>query len=88
MEVGPKVWNKYHKNAPKGAVYVGRPSKWGNPYTISEEITREKAIEYYRQHVANKHEEIKKELAGKDLVCFCAPKPCHADVLLEIANET
>jgi hypothetical protein len=30
--------------------------------------------------------DIKRELKGKDLICFCAPKPCHADVLLEIAN--
>lgn len=28
----------------------------------------------------------KKELKGKDLVCWCAPKLCHGDVLLEIAN--
>lgn len=83
----PKVWNKYHKNYPKDAVYVGRPSKWGNPYAIDGEITREKAIAYYRQHVAKKHDLIRQELRGKDLVCFCAPKPCHADVLLEIAND-
>ena len=30
---------------------------------------------------------IKHELKGKDLVCWCAPQPCHADVLLEIANS-
>ena len=50
-------------------------------------MTREKAIEYYRQYVAKKHDVIRRELRGKDLVCFCAPKPCHADVLLEIAND-
>ena len=83
----PKVYNKYHKNAPKDAVYVGRPSKWGNIYTISGEMTREKAVAYYRQYVAKKHDLIRRELRGKDLVCFCAPLPCHADVLLEIAND-
>tara|TARA_B100000965_G_scaffold331170_3_gene295215 strand:+ start:1999 stop:2331 length:333 start_codon:yes stop_codon:yes gene_type:complete len=31
--------------------------------------------------------EIRAELAGKDLACWCPPgQPCHADVLLEIAN--
>ena len=82
----PKVYNKYHKDAPKGAIYVGRPSKWGNPYAITANRTREQCIEYYRQHVAKRHDLIRRELRGKDLVCFCAPLPCHADVLLEIAN--
>ena len=83
----PRVYNKHHKNAPKDAVYVGRPSKWGNPYAISGEITREKAVEYYRQHVRGKEEAIRTELRGRDLVCFCAPLACHADILLEIAND-
>ena len=83
----PKVYNKYHKDAPKGAVYVGRPSKWGNPYAIGVNTSREQAIDYYRQFVSKHHDEIRRELRGKDLVCYCAPLPCHADVLLEIANE-
>ena len=82
----PRVFNKHHKDAPKDAVFVGRPSKWGNPYTIGEHQSRETCIDYYRQYIAGKHDLIKRELRGKDLVCFCHPKPCHADVLLEIAN--
>lgn len=32
-------------------------------------------------------EEIRAELAGRDLACWCPPDwPCHADVLLEVAN--
>lgn len=92
----PKVWNKRDPNCPKDAVYVGRPSKWGNPFKIGDEsyypgtpMTREDAVEHFRASVYSPwlHAEIRKELAGKDLVCWCAPKPCHADVLLEIANE-
>lgn len=88
----PKVYNKYHKNAPAGAVYVGRPTKWGNPFIIPEDGTREEVVEKYRKHV----DELRhtsdlfvvdlQELRGKDLICWCAPKACHADVLLELAN--
>lgn len=95
----PKVYNKHHRDAPKDAVYVGRPSKWGNPHTIgrcslcNSFHVRGAAVIAYLQDIQRNYiagvtqADIKKELKGKDLVCFCAPKPCHADVLLEIANE-
>lgn len=90
----PKVWNKHHKNAPEDAVYVGRPSKWGNPFEIGKDGTREEVVEKFRLMLTHddvfwslKRWECRTELAGKHLVCWCAPKPCHADVLLEIANE-
>lgn len=90
----PKVYNKKNKDAPKGAVYVGRPTKWGNPYTIGGNYlggdSREDVVRMYRYYLGDRpelREDIKKELKGKDLVCWCAPKACHADVLLEIANS-
>ena len=92
----PKVWNKRDKNVPKDAVYVGRPTKWGNPFSHQNGTlarfkvdTREEAIEKFRNMVWEDdalQNEIIMELRGKDLVCWCVPKPCHADVLLEIAN--
>ena len=81
----PQVWNKKHMRVPDDAVYIGRPSRWGNPYTMVT-FTREEAIEKFRHYIRNRHEEIREELAGKDLVCWCTPLPCHGDVLLEIAN--
>ena len=69
-----------------GAVYVGRPSKWGNPYTIGQDGTREEVISLYRDWIAKKPELIG-ELAAMNpqtLVCWCAPLPCHADVLKEL----
>jgi hypothetical protein len=70
------------------AVYVGRPTKWGNPFKISEDGTREEVIEKYRWRGERigLDLEARAELRGKDLVCWCAPLPCHADVLLEWAN--
>ena len=92
----PKVWNKRDPNTPKDAVYVGRPTKWGNPFVIGKDGTRDQVVNKYREMIMNWHNqllgahfhrEIKDELKGKDLVCWCAPKPCHADILLEIANS-
>lgn len=77
-------------------VYVGRPSQWGNPFSdkpkSKAEIkvdTREEAIACFREWVMGQPEmieRIKRELRGKVLGCWCAPKACHADVLAEIAN--
>ena len=88
----PRVLNKRTASARELSfgVYVGRPTKWGNPYTVGGGRTREQAIAYYEAYVLRRPkfvDEIRTELRGKDLVCFCAPLPCHADVLLRIANE-
>jgi hypothetical protein len=70
-------------------VYVGRPSKWGNPIHLHRESERAEVLERYREYLKS-HPEIadaaRKELRGKVLGCWCAPKACHADVLAEIAN--
>ena len=69
-------------------VYVGRPSKWGNPFQIGPSHTREEVIEKYRLWLLHRPELMAAlpELRGKTLACWCAPLPCHADVLLELAN--
>lgn len=85
----PKVLNKYKDVIPKNAVYIGRPSKWGNPFVIGKDGTRDEVIAKYRTWLLAQPamvESAKRELVGKDLVCFCAPKVCHGDVLIEEAN--
>jgi hypothetical protein len=86
--------------APAGAVYVGRPSKWGNPFIIHANSTAERAVAKFRDMYLDgtvrpgwastaSIEDIRHELRGKDLMCWCPlDQPCHADVLLEIANST
>lgn len=66
---------------PSGSIYVGRPTKWGNPF--------ETASEFEKYVLENGYEdEIRHELRGKVLACWCSlDKPCHADVLAEIANS-
>ncbi len=70
-------------------MYIGRGSPWGNPFRIGQDgMTREQVIERYREWVRNGGLGTRStlELRGKDLVCWCAPLPCHGDVLLELAN--
>lgn len=76
-----------------GAVFIGRPGPFGNPFIIGKHGTRKEVIDLYRQMInrytdsaSELREKVKRELKGKDLACFCAPLPCHGDVLLEIAN--
>ena len=86
----PQVLNKHHGNIPADAVYIGRPSKWGNPFVIGQDGTREEVVEKYRLWLEGQPElqaQARAELAGKSLVCFCAPKACHGDVLLKVANK-
>lgn len=87
------VLNKHKlpgNGTPPNAVYIGRPSKWGNPFAISPTHSRAYVITQFEQWLKTKPELMaaaKRELKGKDLVCFCAPLACHGDVLQRIANE-
>lgn len=106
---------------PEGAVYVGRPTIFGNPfrpmridgewmavddngvdyqpYFNAELWARRKAVELFESEVTYwaggriKHDPVFREavesLRGRDLACWCSPlNPCHADVLLALANPT
>jgi len=102
---------------PEGALYVGRPSKWGNIYRIEKIVyldptayksRSEYVVELFRLLITGKlqttiREDIEcrdrilaslHELRGHDLACWCPVwdddgkrYPCHADVLLELANK-
>ena len=86
----PKVLNKYKDEIPADAVYIGRPSVWGNPFMIGKDGNRAEVVEKYREYIMN-HAVLlthaSRELRGKDLVCFCSPHACHGDILIEIANK-
>ncbi len=65
-------------------VYVGRPSKWGNPYRIGPDGDRATVITKYRHYLYHRPDLIAAlpELTSKMLGCFCKPAACHADVLI------
>ena len=83
-----KVWNKREKGIPANAIYVGRPTKWRNRYVIGRDGTRDEVIKKYEQWLRSKSGLDVTELRGKDLVCWCKPLACHADVLMKLANQT
>ena len=65
--------------------FIGRPSKYGNPFAIGRDGDRAEVIEKYREYIRGRPcliEDLREE-AGETLGCFCAPLPCHGDVLLE-----
>ena len=83
-----RVLNKRVSGLPDGAVYIGRPSIYGNPYVVGVHGTREEVVELFRKGA--KHRFTRRELEflrGKDLVCWCAPLACHGDVLVEMVRE-
>lgn len=97
---------------PDGAVYVGRPTKWGNPWRVGDHgvtytnanggvesfvglaLSAWQARDLYRQALVVddllpriRVTDVVRELRGVDLCCWCRlDQPCHADVLLEVAN--
>lgn len=70
-------------------VYIGRPSKWGNPFTIGKDGTREDVIEKYKQWIRGQSQLMKdlSELKNKVLGCWCAPKLCHGDILVGLTKK-
>ena len=71
-------------------IYIGRPSKWGNKFVIGKDGTREDVIRKYHNWIIQQPlliKDIIPELKGKVLGCRCAPKPCHGDILAELANQ-
>lgn len=87
---------------PTGAVKVDRTTRWGNPfhthgdgYPMTREVARwcfEQMLRKYGAYIGRGNrivtvEDIRRELAGKNLACWCPfDEPCHADVLLKLAN--
>lgn len=77
---------------PENTIYVGRPSKWGNPYSLGIHcLTMTKLLKWYREFVEYQltlHPEWLDALKGKDLACWCPlDQPCHADILLEFLKN-
>lgn len=77
------------KHASATRVYIGRPSKWGNPFVIGRDGSRAEVIAKYRAWIVAQPALMNAldELRGRDLVCWCAPLACHGDVLIDLANR-
>lgn len=83
------VLNKHKSGVPAGAVYIGRGSKWGNPFVIGKDGNRAQVCEKHKQYLWDQIQSGEVTVAdllalkNKDLVCFCAPLQCHGDTLVQ-----
>jgi hypothetical protein len=74
-------------------VFCGRPSIYGNPFRIGPDGTREEVIEKFKLYFFRRiHDDVTYaqaigELRGKRIGCYCAPLPCHLDVIVEFLNR-
>lgn len=97
-----KVVNKRTHKPTKNDVYIGRPSPLGNPYshklnnlapfkTDSREESITKFETWFHDEICNGNEEIIQAIkaipANANLVCWCAPRACHGDVIAKIVNQ-
>lgn len=70
-------------------VFIGRPSKWGNPFKIGMDGDRLEVIRKYEKYIRNNKKLLEDlpELEGKILGCYCKPRKCHGDVLVKLIQE-
>ena len=70
-------------------IYIGRPSKFGNPFIVGKDGTRDEVIEKYRTWIMNQPQLLKElpKLKNKTLGCWCKPNKCHGDILIELIGE-
>ena len=97
-----EIWCKDPNNVyigRKGVVFVDKkryPSKdsiWCNPYKIGKDGSRDDVLNKYENYIRNKLKENPslenelKELKNKNLGCWCAPEPCHGNILKKLLSE-
>lgn len=100
-----KKWKRkiYHAKrderiTPADAVYIGRPSPFGNPWShlMAAAVVTPKvkdvaaAVEKFREYVKVNlaiKKMARRRLRGKDLICWCLKSPCHGEVLMDLANS-
>ena len=85
LDVDIETWSRDPNN-----IYIGRPSRWGNPFKLSQESSREEVVKNFEKYIRGNSELLQciKELRGKSLGCWCYPKLCHGVVLHRLAENT
>ena len=89
---------KFHKGDNGEGFYIGRPSPLGNPFKVSDALSREEAIQKYEEWITEKILQDDKEVIEYlsilfanliryqqiTLLCWCSPKPCHGDIIKKL----
>ena len=89
----PRIYSKRRgtERPPFDAVLCDRTTVYGNPFIIGIHGNRDEVVQKHRVWIEEDDQKwlrdlIKKELRGRDLVCWCYPEPCHLTIVMEIAN--
>lgn len=82
IALGPSGKFTRGRHLPPDMVRIDRRTRWGNPFTVKES-GRDLAIALYREWVGV-NPTFLEPLRGKRLACWCAPLPCHGDVIAEL----
>jgi hypothetical protein len=92
-----KLLNKYTATPEEkeGAIYIGRGSPLGNPWVIGQDGKREEVIARYRPYLEEKlkvkdpsiTKAFQQLRPDSKLLCFCTPKPCHGEVIINLYNK-
>lgn len=78
---------------PEGARYIGRPSRWGNPFKLGRDGNRDEIMDKYAEWLAERLDDdvFRKELLklskATALVCWCKPEKCHGDLLVDAMRD-
>jgi hypothetical protein len=82
-----------HCKKEKYDIYIGRPSIFGNPFSIGKDGNRKKVINLFRSYFYNRldydidFKEKIQNLKGKILACWCKPLACHGDIIMEYLDN-
>ncbi len=86
-----KIYNiRKHFDLGHNVIRVDRGTPWGNPFVMGRDGTRDEVCDKFEAFATKRHAEDPtwlKPLRGKSLACWCAPKRCHAETLMSLANE-
>ena len=84
-----KVLNLRDNPDTTNAVLIDRRTKWGNPFIIGRDGTRDECCDKYRVYLRNNQEllDALSELVGYDLLCWCIPLRCHGYEIIEVMEE-
>lgn len=69
---------------------IDRKTKFGNPFEIGKDGTRQEVVEKFAEWIQGQPELIqqaREELKGKVLGCWCYPELCHGDVLAALVDD-
>lgn len=71
-------------------IRVDRSTRWGNPFVLGQDGNRDRVCDLYMAYAIWRltvQPDWLEPLRGKNLYCHCAPQRCHAETLVNLANE-